>query len=278
MATFSHSFRPKWSRDYAGHLIKLLPMSTSMKCYLPVFLLVVLYPLSLNAQDLHQVKYDNIGLESTTTSWNESIAFQAFRFAMISYCPSSCVTNWNCSWCSDVSDTFKTYDVSYDANSDTSVYIGHDPSSSQIVVSFRGTKEDSIMNWIYDLSMAKVKMHIAGHPDDVNVHEGFYDAWNIHKDAVLSAVGTLQKKYPSYSILVTGHSLGASMATLCVVDLRFNYGFRISSLINFGSPRTGDKKFADIVRSSFDVWRVTHNADIVSSFPSRGFWVSSHCD
>ncbi|KAJ1475070.1 class 3-domain-containing protein [Baffinella frigidus] len=48
-----------------------------------------------------------------------------------------------------------------------------------------------------------------------------------------------------WEILVTGHSLGAALATLCAVDLAVLMPETKVRMYNFGSPRVGNKAFAD---------------------------------
>ena len=53
----------------------------------------------------------------------------------------------------------------------------------------------------------------------------------------------MMKKYPNSKISITGHSLGAAIATHCAVDLMANYNIRNFTLYTYGSPRVGDKTF-----------------------------------
>jgi predicted lipase len=70
-------------------------------------------------------------------------------------------------------------------------------------------------------------------------------------------------------VLVTGHSLGAAMATLAAVDLA-NAGYD-TDLITFGSPRVGNKAFSEYVNNTVNGvnLRVTHGNDIVTVFPPQ---------
>jgi predicted lipase len=54
-------------------------------------------------------------------------------------------------------------------------------------------------------------------------------------------------QYPNAPFLVTGHSLGAAIATLTAAHLLadFNVNPASVSLYTFGSPRVGDRAFAD---------------------------------
>jgi hypothetical protein len=80
-------------------------------------------------------------------------------------------------------------------------------------------------------------------------------------------VQTLKNSNPTYSIIVTGHSLGAALATLTAVDLQ-NAGLSPIRLFNFGSPRVGDTDFSNYVSSTLkDHSRVTHHKDMVPHSP-----------
>ena len=80
-------------------------------------------------------------------------------------------------------------------------------------------------------------------------------------------VARLQKIYPSYNVYVTGHSLGAALATLTAADLS-NYGIKNVQLYNYGSPRVGNTAFANFYPSLVKtVIRVTHHKDIVPHVP-----------
>lgn len=90
--------------------------------------------------------------------------------------------------------------------------------------------------------------------------------------SVLSAVNTLKGKFPSYSVKVTGHSLGAALALLTSLDLL--HSGVANTVYNFGQPRAGDDKFAAFSSAKISTWRVTHNKDTVPHIPynSMGFY------
>jgi predicted lipase len=95
---------------------------------------------------------------------------------------------------------------------------------------------------------------------------------------VVSAVQKLQSQLPQYTVSVTGHSLGAALATLTALDLLFSPAIdaRGLQLVNFGSPRVGNTKFAEFASGALagagaGVYsphsRVTHYKDIVPHCP-----------
>lgn len=72
-------------------------------------------------------------------------------------------------------------------------------------------------------------------------------------------------------MIVTGHSLGGALATLCALDLQFNFFSAEPErivLYSFGSPRVGNSAF----RQSFNrrvsnSYRVVNGMDIVPAVP-----------
>lgn len=94
-----------------------------------------------------------------------------------------------------------------DSKTDTQGFIGYMPSTSQIYVVFRGS--ESISNWATNLDAITTSYPAKyGCPGDCQVHKGFFQAEQTVIQSILTNVGTLRNKYPSYSIWVTGHSLG----------------------------------------------------------------------
>jgi hypothetical protein len=81
-------------------------------------------------------------------------------------------------------------------------------------------------------------------------------------------IAALAKLSPEKTLYVTGHSLGAALATLCAVDIAANTAFCSPSLFTYGSPRVGDpafaKAFSRYVRSSY---RTANLFDIVTYAP-----------
>jgi predicted lipase len=74
------------------------------------------------------------------------------------------------------------------------------------------------------------------------------------------------------TVLVSGHSLGGALASLCTLDLKM--GKHSSShvkLITFGQPRVGNTQFEKAMQS-FDhlqIWRIVHWLDPVPHLPLR---------
>ena len=87
---------------------------------------------------------------------------------------------------------------------------------------------------------------------------------------MLNAVSNLAKKHPSAGIDVTGHSLGAALATFAAAAIKKNFGFSRFTFYTFGSPRVGNNVFSDYIFSLFpngQYQRITHYNDVVPHIP-----------
>lgn len=166
------------------------------------------------------------------------------------------------------SQGFKTHIALYDYKSDLQGYTGVLTDKKQIYVVFRGSS--SARNWLEDFEIKQVPYNSNNECLDCKVHNGFYKSSLAVKDDVLLSIRGLKKKYPSYEIIVTGHSYGAACAQLIGMELIAN-GFQDVSVYNFGQPRMGNKIFANYVETKLDhkLWRFTHNKDVVPHLPTR---------
>ena len=129
-------------------------------------------------------------------------------------------------------------------------------------------------NWITDLYSAHSDFNYPGCTNGCKVHEGFYNAYNRTVQAgLLTAIQQAQKMRPSYTLYVTGHSLGAALATLCASDMVSNYGFEGKTVLtNYGSPRVGDTAYYSWVKTILPMAdRVVNQADIVPHLPPEDF-------
>jgi hypothetical protein len=91
--------------------------------------------------------------------------------------------------------------------------------------------------------------------------------------AVRDTIATSLAQFGCKDVTLTGHSLGAALATLAAYDLGATY--TIQDVYNFGSPRVGNPAFASAYNAKFsNHWRVTHYKDPVPHGPtlSMGFY------
>lgn len=144
-------------------------------------------------------------------------------------------------------------------------YVATDPTRSLVVVAFRGT--DSVRNWIANVKIALVDTPICS---SCKVHDGFNTAWFERQPAVVAAIRSAQAKNPSYKVVITGHSLGAAVATVGGAYLR-SIGINCD-IYTYGSPRVGNDYFANYVSSTSQgsTSRITHLTDPVPHLPPGG--------
>lgn len=103
----------------------------------------------------------------------------------------------------------------------------------------------------------------------IRVHTGFITQYKTVRDIIHAQVKNTKPRI----IYVAGHSLGGALATLCAVDLQYNFCDSKDTVINvacltYGSPRVGNKYFVKsfnnrIIRSHRHVCR----DDIVCHVP-----------
>jgi len=147
---------------------------------------------------------------------------------------------------------------------DTHGYIGYHEGQKAIYVSFRGS--ESAQNWLDDLDVALTTYPAPG-CTNCYVHKGFYEAEKSCFPDVLNQVKTLKTTYPDFQVVVTGHSLGAALATLVSIDL-INSNISPVRMFNYGSPRVGDTNFANYAGAVIkDRNRITHHKDMVPHCP-----------
>lgn len=163
------------------------------------------------------------------------------------------------------SEGFIPTDAINDEESDTQGYIGYHSGQKKIFVVFRGST--SIVNWIEDMDAFQVPYHHHHHCDGCEVHEGFHYAEQMVISQVETAVKNLKSKFPKYDVVITGHSLGAALASLTALDL-LKAKIEPVILMNFGSPRFGNKLLAQYASEQLKSrYRVTHLMDPVPHCP-----------
>lgn len=201
------------------------------------------------------------------------------RLTSVSYCARDNIKAWNCTRCTS-SPSIRKFTLTttvYDVKWDLFAFAGYSTASElgggAIVVAFRGTDSHSLYNWVENMRYWKSDYDIP-YPgsEGALVHTGFFMSYNASELApnITIAVRALKEEYPNAPLYVAGHSMGAAMAHICALDLKFTLGFDDVNVYTYGSPRVGNDIFKDffnkIVNESV---RVTHNRDIVPSVPPQ---------
>eukprot|EP01129_Flabellula_baltica_P008307 TRINITY_DN3289_c0_g1_i2.p1 TRINITY_DN3289_c0_g1~~TRINITY_DN3289_c0_g1_i2.p1 ORF type:complete len:219 (+),score=35.07 TRINITY_DN3289_c0_g1_i2:26-658(+) len=203
-------------------------------------ILSILLLLSLTSQQLHAYDF-NVNLSQVYYSY-------------ASYCGNLLNSKWDCYWCKYVPG-FHWIGNFGSPSSGIFGYVGYSSVNRTIDIVFRGT--DNIAGWIVDFTFIQVPY---GGAQGAKVHKGFYNDYLSVKHTVLDYFRKAQTHCPSCHVYVTGHSLGAALATLGALDVRKETSLPVS-LINFGSPRVGNHVFSNYVKSTLT--HVTRNVSFI---------------
>lgn len=132
-----------------------------------------------------------------------------------------------------------------------------------IVLAFRGTVYNSIMDWVNDLLVKPVSANgITG-----LVHEGFDDAVNALLSSVVTEIQSLQKSYPNSDLYITGHSKGAGMAPIAAYYL-YNLGITANAVYLFAPPLSGTLDYTNAYNALFpNTYLFENYQDIVPVLP-----------
>lgn len=103
-------------------------------------------------------------------------------------------------------------------------------------------------------------------------HRGFSIAYAAIRNQLRRILNDVPISVP---VMFTGHSLGAAIATLAAAD--YAETFRHTRLITFGSPRVGNRSFAEYVNQHVWTRRHVNNNDIVPRCPYVGYWHVGKC-
>lgn len=249
--------------------------------------------------------------------YNPVIALYALHLCKASYCVPTSVTDWSCGESCSHSRAlgFELVDVYVNASWSTLAYSGLDHANGRIIAVFRGSA--NLGNWLSDLTFwtspypcptndsdgsssstgddddderpAKYSVDgdlldpIQTEPGECRVHKGFYEAYHSLSANLTSDLLSLHRRYPSYGFLLTGHSLGGALATVCAMDLVTREAFVSSpaaftapiDVYTFGEPRSGSAPLTEYAYSLLgghphgnrQHFRVTHGRDVVPHLP-----------
>jgi hypothetical protein len=143
----------------------------------------------------------------------------------------------------------------------TQAYVMSMPAA--IVLAFRGTQVDSFWPSVIDFAVDAQFIPV---PDGHGgwVHGGFLGAIN----EVWSEIAThvrAEQKLTQRPLWITGHSLGAGLATLAASRTCDDESFGLQGVYTYGSPRVGDPDFCRRIR--VPVFRFRNDSDLVAHLP-----------
>ena len=155
------------------------------------------------------------------------------------------------------------------------VYFGFILSSKQHnIIVFRGTKRT--MEWVLNINAVYATKKSKMFSQYGAVHPGFSTIYSKISAQILEDAKKLDPSIPCY---ISGHSLGAAIATLAAIDIAVNIP-RLQKqvqLYSYASPRVGDRVFARehnrVVPNSY---RVVNLADAITLVPFTVFFKTEY--
>lgn len=134
---------------------------------------------------------------------------------------------------------------------------------NSILIAFRGT--DSAKDIASDMQFFKKTVcHMPG-GRKIRIHSGFYKSYTDAKifDKIVKYITDKTKR-----IEITGHSYGGALALICAADLAHRFTHIDYEVVVFGTPRTGNKAFADFFNEYIpNTSRIENRGDIITKLP-----------
>ena len=161
--------------------------------------------------------------------------------------------------------TYDQYAVKYYSHEGSDVYTLED--DNDFIIACRGTEVKQLSDIQADLSISKTQA------DHGKLHIGF----NHYVDKVWADIAMNVLNAKNKKIWVTGHSLGAAMATIMAYRFATYEGCSTpEALFTYGSPRVGDRTFINYFNTlPFAHHRWVNDGDIITKIPLTPFFY--HC-
>lgn len=147
-------------------------------------------------------------------------------------------------------------------NSETQCYIAKN--ENIILLAFRGTESDKIIDILVDLFALKKKIFWG------KAHVGFYAALDVVFKEICLTLKELQDN--QQPIWIAGHSLGGALATLAAARLAYEGEIKgVKGVYTYGQPLVGNKEFKTNFENALKgkFYRLTNFKDPVSLVPLK---------
>lgn len=177
----------------------------------------------------------------TKPSFSLERALQYWYYYSASLCDVTRLESWDLGPISDKYSNISEVKVVYNKTGEALAYLPYDSTENSIYIVFRGSIE-KIENW-----MDNARLFFINYPScqGCKVDQGFHNHYQDLRQGILENLRILHEKHPSSVIRIIGHSLGATGATLLAPEVKREFGSFFESLYTYGSPRVGNKEFAD---------------------------------
>jgi len=241
----------------------------SLLSLLPSALSAPIFGLSLGGSDSATGAATALSLADTETALKRPA-----QFARVAYCSTKSITTWTCGGpCTELGNvTF--LQSGGDEGLIPLYFIAHDPTDESIVVAHEGTDSKNILSIINDAKFGLVDLNATRFPSTagqgIKVHSGFQETFERTADGLLAGVMKGLADTGVKKVVVTGHSLGAAVATMTGAFIKTSVDPSISVSVNgFGLPRGGNQAWADFLDKQVGVTFMTNQNDPVPTVPPR---------
>ncbi|KAI3787470.1 hypothetical protein L1987_41963 [Smallanthus sonchifolius] len=156
-----------------------------------------------------------------------------------------------------------------------------------VVISYRGTA--TCLEWIENLrtTLTSLPNDVAPERKRAMVQKGFLSMYMSAtaicpslQDVVREEISRIISTYGNepLSVTITGHSLGAALATLTAYDITTTFKRSpMVTVLSFGGPRVGNRDFrSQLENSGTRILRIVNSTDVITKVP--GFSVDSYND
>tara|TARA_B110001450_G_scaffold181_1_gene265 strand:+ start:1558 stop:2268 length:711 start_codon:yes stop_codon:yes gene_type:complete len=146
-----------------------------------------------------------------------------------------------------------------DKQTDCQCYI--DYNNNGVFITFRGTS--SIDDWKHDADT-----RTENPKDNIRIHKGFFNQYMSVKPKIYKIIKQLNKNINVENVHISGHSLGGALAYVCAVDIHLATKNPNIRVLTIGSPRPGNKDFANYFNNNIkESIRYKNKDDIITKMP-----------
>lgn len=132
------------------------------------------------------------------------------------------------------------------------------------VAEFSGTDFDSKADRKTIFYFPKKSIPYNNSKSKIRIHSGFSNAYQSVREFIHQRLKDSGLK----KVFLAGHSLGGAMATLCAVDIQYNFPGLEIDVVTTGSPRVGNPAFAKSFNKRVpNSIRIVNKKDVVTKLP-----------
>jgi len=203
-------------------------------------------------------------------------------FSRVAYCQSASITAWDCGPPCEALTGITFLQSGGDEGAIPLYYIAYSADDDALVVAHEGTDPQKLLSILNDAQFGLVPLNASRFPEtagqNITVHDGFQQTFERTADGLLSGVLAGLDSTGVKKVLVTGHSLGAALATMTGAMIKDAVDPSVDvSVVGFGLPRGGNENWANFLDNGVGVTFVTNQHDPVPIVPPKflGFQHSS---